>query len=62
MDNYIVGYYTPKGRQVIHLSATSRENARTQAYALGLEVVDVSEPNPTEADYWDGDESDKIQY
>lgn len=39
---YIVGYYTPFGRKTITITANSREEARTIAYAQGYEVIDVS--------------------
>jgi len=42
MNNYIVGYYTSQGRGTVSISADSREAARTQAYAMGYQVLDVS--------------------
>lgn len=42
MNKYSVGYYTPEGRKVITIMADSREEARTQAYAMGYQVIDVS--------------------
>lgn len=42
MEKYIVGYYTPYGRQTIIIVATSREAARTEAYSRGYQVIDVS--------------------
>ena len=45
MNEYVVGYYTPNGRRTIIITATSREAARSKAYAMGYEVVDVSLDN-----------------
>jgi len=42
MTDYIVGYYTSQGRRTITITAESRESARTQAYAMGYQVLDVS--------------------
>jgi hypothetical protein len=42
MNEYIVGYYTLQGRRTITITADSREEARTQAYAMGYQVLDVS--------------------
>jgi hypothetical protein len=42
MNEYIVGYYSPQGRMTITITAGSREEARTQAYARGYQVTDVS--------------------
>jgi len=42
MNEYTVGYYTSQGRRTITITAESREEARTQAYAMGYQVLDVS--------------------
>jgi len=42
MKEYIVGYYTPYGRKTITIVASSREAARTEAYSMGYQVIDVS--------------------
>jgi len=42
MNEYIVGYYTPYGRKTITIVASSREAARTEAYSMGYQVLDVS--------------------
>jgi hypothetical protein len=42
MNEYIVGYYSAQGRMTITITANSREEARTQAYARGYQVIDVS--------------------
>jgi hypothetical protein len=42
MNDYIVGYYSPQGRRTITITANSREEARTKAYAMGYQVIDVS--------------------
>ncbi len=42
MNEYTVGYYTPQGRITITITADSREEARTKAYGMGYQVLDVS--------------------
>lgn len=41
MNEYIVGYYTPQGRMTITINANSREEARTKAYSMGYQVIDI---------------------
>jgi hypothetical protein len=56
MTTYTVGYITEFGRKSVEITTTSREAARTQAYAMGYEVCDVSmdddECDATESDLY----------